>query len=222
MEIEPVGGSYDYSARYTPGAAAFTCPARLDAAVLKALEEAALAAHQLLGLRDVSRTDAIVDAAGRVQILEVNVSPGLTETSLLPIAARTVGMELGELYAGLVERAVSRETYRGPPVSRETSSRLCTDPNSLTGCAPTLLICMSARSQASAPESRGSRADPERLSGYARLTNPALPPPRVRERTRNRYEIHPADRTASTTGIWVDPCCRRRGRHRAGGVARSS
>ena len=45
------------------------------------------AAHQLLGLRDVSRTDAIVDAAGRVQILEVNVSPGLTETSLLPIAA---------------------------------------------------------------------------------------------------------------------------------------
>jgi D-alanine-D-alanine ligase len=45
-----------------------------------------------------------------VQILEVNVSPGLTETSLLPIAARTVGMELGELYAALVERAVSRET----------------------------------------------------------------------------------------------------------------
>ena len=110
VEIEPVGGNYDYSARYTPGAAAFTCPARLDPAVLKALEEAALAAHQLLGLRDVSRTDAIVDAAGRVQILEVNVSPGLTETSLLPIAARAAGMELGELYAALVERAVSRET----------------------------------------------------------------------------------------------------------------
>ncbi len=110
VEIEPVGGSYDYSARYTPGAAAFTCPARLDPAVLKALEEAALAAHQLLGLRDVSRTDAIVDAAGRVQILEVNVSPGLTETSLLPIAVRAAGMELGELYATLVERAVSRET----------------------------------------------------------------------------------------------------------------
>jgi len=110
VEIEPVGGSYDYSARYTPGAAAFTYPARLDAAVLKALQEAALAAHQLLGLRDVSRTDAIVDAAGRVQILEVNVSPGLTDTSLLPIAARAAGMELGELYAALVERAVSRET----------------------------------------------------------------------------------------------------------------
>ena len=86
-------------------------PGPAGAAVLKALEEAALAAHQLLGLRDVSRTDAIVDASGQVQILEVNVSPGLTETSLLPIAARTVGScELGELYAALVERAVSRET----------------------------------------------------------------------------------------------------------------
>jgi D-alanine-D-alanine ligase len=104
VEIDPIGGSYDYSARYTPGAAAFPCPARLDPTVLKALEEAALAAHQLLGLRDVSRTDAIVDEAGRVQILEVNVSPGLTDTSLLPIAARTTGMELGELYAALVER----------------------------------------------------------------------------------------------------------------------
>lgn len=110
VEIEPVGGSYDYSARYTSGAATFPCPARLDAEVLKTLEEAALAAHGLLGLRDVSRMDAIVDAAGRVQVLEVNVSPGLTETSLLPIAAQTAGIGLGELYAGLVERAVSRET----------------------------------------------------------------------------------------------------------------
>jgi D-alanine-D-alanine ligase len=112
VEVEPIEGSYDYSARYTPGAADFHCPARLDSSVLKALEEAALAAHQLLGLRDVSRTDAIVDAAGRVQILEVNVSPGLTDTSLLPTAARAAGMELGELYAALVERAVSRETRR--------------------------------------------------------------------------------------------------------------
>lgn len=112
VEVDPIGGSYDYSARYTPGAADLHCPARLDGSVLKALEEAALAAHQLLGLRDVSRTDAIVDAAGRVQILEVNVSPGLTDTSLLPTAARAAGMELGELYAALVERAVSRETRR--------------------------------------------------------------------------------------------------------------
>jgi D-alanine-D-alanine ligase and related ATP-grasp enzymes len=108
VEVDAVGGVYDYTARYTPGAATFHCPARLDAATLATLEETALAAHRLLGLRDVSRTDAVVDADGRVQVLEVNVSPGLTETSLLPIAAATAGMQLGELYAALIEQAVGR------------------------------------------------------------------------------------------------------------------
>jgi D-alanine-D-alanine ligase len=108
VEVDAAGGVYDYTARYTPGATTFHCPARLDTATLTALEEAALAAHRLLGLRDVSRTDAVVDADGRVQVLEVNVSPGLTDTSLLPLAARTSGIELGELYGALVERAVAR------------------------------------------------------------------------------------------------------------------
>jgi D-alanine-D-alanine ligase len=112
VEVEVVGGVYDYTARYTPGGAGFHCPARLDPAVMTLLEETALSAHRLLGLRDVSRMDAVVDADGRVQILEVNVSPGLTETSLLPTAAAAAGIDLGDLYAGLVERAVSRETAR--------------------------------------------------------------------------------------------------------------
>ena len=52
--------------------------------------------------------DAVVDAEGRVQILEVNVSPGLTETSLLPTAARgREGTDLGALYGALVERAIA-------------------------------------------------------------------------------------------------------------------
>jgi D-alanine-D-alanine ligase len=112
VEVEVVGGVYDYTARYTPGGAGFHCPARLDPAAITLLEETALSAHRLLGLRDVSRMDAVVDADGRVQILEVNVSPGLTETSLLPTAAAAAGIDLGDLYAGLVERAVSRETAR--------------------------------------------------------------------------------------------------------------
>lgn len=108
VEVDTAGGVYDYTARYTPGATTFHCPARLDPATIAALEEAALAAHRLLGLRDVSRLDAVVDAEGRVQILEVNVSPGLTETSLLPTAAAAADIELGDLYAALVERAVER------------------------------------------------------------------------------------------------------------------
>jgi D-alanine-D-alanine ligase len=108
VEVEAKGGVYDYTARYTPGATVFHCPARLDDDVLTALQETALAAHGLLGLRDVSRMDAVVDADGRVQILEVNVSPGLTDTSLLPTAAAAEGTDLGALFAMLVEQAVAR------------------------------------------------------------------------------------------------------------------
>jgi D-alanine-D-alanine ligase len=111
VEIDARGGFYDYTARYTPGTVSFHCPARLDAAVLARVQETALAAHRLLGLRDVSRTDAVVDPDGRVQVLEVNVSPGLTDTSLLPIAARAAGTGLGELYSNLVERAIARERF---------------------------------------------------------------------------------------------------------------
>jgi D-alanine-D-alanine ligase len=108
VEVEAKGGFYDYTARYTPGAAIFHCPARLDDQVVARLRETAVAAHRLLGLRDVSRMDAMVDADGRVQILEVNVSPGLTDTSLLPLAAAAEGTDLGVLFATLVERAVTR------------------------------------------------------------------------------------------------------------------
>jgi D-alanine-D-alanine ligase len=111
VEIDARGGVYDYTARYTPGAVSFHCPARLDEATLARLEETALAAHQLLGLRDVSRTDAVVDVDGHIQVLEVNVSPGITETSLLPLSVRAAGMDLGRLYSALVERAIARPRF---------------------------------------------------------------------------------------------------------------
>lgn len=108
VEVVPLGGTYDYTARYTPGSTTFHCPARLAPEVLARVEDAALAAHRLLGLRDLSRMDAIVDRDGAVQILELNVSPGLTDTSLLPIAVTAAGLDLGDLFASLVEYAVAR------------------------------------------------------------------------------------------------------------------
>ena len=108
VEIVPETGVYDYTARYTAGLTDFHAPARLEAASAKAVGELAVAAHRLLGLRDVSRTDAVVAEDGTVYFLEVNVSPGLTETSLLPMAVEAAGQSLGEIYAGLIERAVAR------------------------------------------------------------------------------------------------------------------
>ncbi|WP_199440597.1 D-alanine--D-alanine ligase family protein [Umezawaea beigongshangensis] len=108
VEIVPESGVYDYTARYTAGLTDFHTPARLDASAAKAVGELAVEAHRLLGLRDVSRTDAIIAADGTVHFLEVTVSPGLTETSLLPMAAEAAGESLGEIYAALIERAVTR------------------------------------------------------------------------------------------------------------------
>lgn len=108
VEIVPENGVYDYTARYTAGLTDFHAPARLDPATAATVGELAVTAHTLLGLRDVSRTDAIVTPDGLVQFLEVNVSPGLTETSLLPMAVEAAGQSLGDVFAGLVERALIR------------------------------------------------------------------------------------------------------------------
>ncbi|TDV50815.1 D-alanine--D-alanine ligase family protein [Actinophytocola oryzae] len=108
VEISPESGIYDYTARYTAGLTNFHRPARLDPAAATAVADLAVEAHRLLGLRDVSRTDAIVAPDGTVYFLEVNSSPGLTETSLLPMAAEVAGRSLGDIYTGLIERAVTR------------------------------------------------------------------------------------------------------------------
>ena len=67
-----------------------------------------MAAHKALGLRDLSRVDLIVDADGEPQVLGINVSPGMTETSLLPLAVQAAGLDFGRMLATLVERAVAR------------------------------------------------------------------------------------------------------------------
>jgi D-alanine-D-alanine ligase len=108
VEIDAKSGFYDYAARYTAGLATFHAPARLPADAAAAAADLAVGAHRLLGLRDVSRTDAVVTPNGVAHFLEVNVAPGLTETSLLPMAIESDGAELGAVFADLVERAVAR------------------------------------------------------------------------------------------------------------------
>ncbi len=108
VEVVPLSGVYDYTARYTAGSTEFFAPARLTEAQASAVAEAAVAAHTALGLRDLSRVDAIVDADGRVQLLEVNTSPGMTETSLLPMAVEASGLSFGRVLRTLLEQAAAR------------------------------------------------------------------------------------------------------------------
>ncbi|WP_341718240.1 D-alanine--D-alanine ligase [Micromonospora sp. FIMYZ51] len=108
VEIVPRNGVYDYAARYTAGRTTWHTPARLAPAVADLVAEVALAAHTALGLRDLSRVDLIVDSAGQPHVLEVNVSPGMTETSLLPLSVQAAGLDFGRVIATLVARATTR------------------------------------------------------------------------------------------------------------------
>ncbi|MDQ1290065.1 MAG: D-alanine-D-alanine ligase [Actinomycetota bacterium] len=105
VEIVAVGGTYDYDARYVAGATEFFVPARLTNNAAAAVADTALRAHRSFGLRHLSRTDLIVDREGRPWFLEVNVAPGMTETSLFPQAAEAGGEDCAALYRRLVEVA---------------------------------------------------------------------------------------------------------------------
>jgi D-alanine-D-alanine ligase len=99
---------YDFDARYEIGRSHFVCPADLPAGVTARAQELAVAVHELLGCRDVSRIDMLCDEDGGLHVLEANVIPGLTETSLLPQAADAAGIGFDDLIARLVDRASAR------------------------------------------------------------------------------------------------------------------
>jgi len=108
VEIEPTDGVYSFQARYNAGETTFYSPCRLDETAVQAVTDAAVLAHEALGLRDLSRVDFIVDGSGRPWFLEANVLPGLTETSLVPLAIEASDTDAPAVYDALVRAAVDR------------------------------------------------------------------------------------------------------------------
>jgi D-alanine-D-alanine ligase len=108
VEIVPRSGVFDYTARYTPGLTEYHAPARVSDEVAARAAALAVQVHRELGLADLSRTDAIVTAEGDVEFLEVNVSPGMTETSMFPMAVEAAGYELGDVLGRLLTRRARR------------------------------------------------------------------------------------------------------------------
>ena len=102
IQIVPRNGFYDYESKYAPGGSEHLCPAPVSEELTAALQANAVAAHQALGCRGMSRTDFIVDADGELWILETNTIPGMTKTSLLPDAARVAGMPFPELCVKII------------------------------------------------------------------------------------------------------------------------
>ena len=108
VEIAPKDGVYDYGARYTAGATDYWAPARLDAATAAGVTSVADDALTALTIRSVGRVDLIVDVDGRPWVLEANVSPGMTDTSLLPMAAAAAGLSLAQMCDRIIQTQGSR------------------------------------------------------------------------------------------------------------------
>jgi D-alanine-D-alanine ligase len=102
VEMEPKSGLFDFSAMYTPGETDYYVPARLDESATAEVTGMAARVHRLLGCERVSRVDMVVGEDGVPYVLEVNTSPGMTETSLLPMAAASAGLDFQELVGHLV------------------------------------------------------------------------------------------------------------------------
>lgn len=103
IEIAPKEGFYDYANKYTKGRTDYQCPAELTEEVQHHVMNLALAAHGILGCRAYSRVDFRLTPDNMPYCLEVNTLPGFTETSLVPMAAREVGMDFGALCEQLIE-----------------------------------------------------------------------------------------------------------------------
>lgn len=99
---------FDYEAKYTAGASTEIVPARLDEAVTKKAQEAALTAHRALHCRGYSRTDMIIRGQD-IFMLETNTIPGMTATSLFPQAAQAMGLTFSQLLDRLIELALEKD-----------------------------------------------------------------------------------------------------------------
>ncbi len=105
VEIIPKSGFYDYEAKYTAGKTDYVCPAELTPEAVDRCNDTAVRVFKALKGRGFPRVDLILDENGTPFVLEMNNIPGMTPTSLLPMAARKAGLEFDELVIEILKRA---------------------------------------------------------------------------------------------------------------------
>lgn len=108
VEIRPRSGVYDFASKYTKGATEYVCPAPLPDEATAAVRAAAEKAFAACGCRDYARVDFILISPSEFFLLEINTLPGMKETSLLPMSARSAGLDFTGLVGELVGPAVLR------------------------------------------------------------------------------------------------------------------
>jgi D-alanine-D-alanine ligase len=108
IEIVAPGGFYDFQAKYKKGRTQYLCPAPLLGKVGKRVRELAVKAYAIVGCDGAARVDFRVTPQNRPYVLEINTTPGMTETSLLPMAAARAGIDYDSLTERILESAVKR------------------------------------------------------------------------------------------------------------------
>jgi len=114
LEIIPKGGFYDFATKYpflnpqSGASAEHVCPARIDAAKTREIQDLALRAFRALGLQVYARVDIILAEDGEPFVLEANTIPGMTEASLLPEAAAAAGINYVDLCLRIIELSRAR------------------------------------------------------------------------------------------------------------------
>ncbi len=118
VEIVAPNGFYDFSAKYEKGKTQYLCPAPLSAAITKQIRALALKTYQVMGCDGAIRVDFRITPRGRPYVLEINTVPGMTETSLLPMAAAQAGIDYDELTERILQSALVRARDRAAASSR--------------------------------------------------------------------------------------------------------
>ncbi|MDN5942915.1 MAG: D-alanine--D-alanine ligase [Nitrospira sp.] len=114
VEIVAPEGFYDFAAKYEKGKTQYLCPAPLTAAVTRRIRGLALRTYQVLGCEGAARVDFRITPRGRPVVLEINTVPGMTETSLLPMAAAQAKIDYDELTERILESALVRAARLDP------------------------------------------------------------------------------------------------------------
>ena len=105
IKIEPASEFYDYEAKYLRDDTRYLCPSGLSTEDEAAMQELALHAFQLVGGQGWGRVDFLRGEDGRPYLLEINTSPGMTDHSLVPMAARQAGIGFEQLVVQILEGA---------------------------------------------------------------------------------------------------------------------
>ena len=114
IRLEVAGEFYDYEAKYLRDDTLYHCPCGLPAAREAELQRLALDAFASIEGRGWGRVDLMADAQGQFRLLEVNAVPGMTDHSLVPMAARAAGLEFSELALAILATAQCRQPSGNP------------------------------------------------------------------------------------------------------------